>query len=102
MPLYTQALDISGAGNHVVVSGDVDFPTILVVGLYFQCNIGTTLTVKSGTTNLTGPMNFLAGGGLNLYNSPMAIFEADNADDLVFSLSGLTGQVGGVIVYFQY
>jgi hypothetical protein len=101
MTLYTQAVSISGAGNHVVVAGDVNFPLIQVISLTFQCNIGTTLTIKAGTTDLTGPMNFTAGGGLNLMSTYFSLFDVDNGDDLVFNLAGLTGQLGGYMVYYQ-
>lgn len=94
-------INASGAGNHVVVAGDANKPTIQVMGYIFQCNVATTLTIKGGTTALTGSMAFTGGGGLNVPVNGLVPFTVDNGDDLIFNLAGLTGQVGGVIWYNQ-
>lgn len=100
--LIIAPIDESGTGSKVVIPG-VSGQAIQVVGLYFQCNIATTLTIKTGTTARTGPMNFLASGGLNLpVNGGTVYFECADNEDLVFYFSGLTGQAGGQIFYYQF
>lgn len=100
--LLTAPIDESGAGAKVVISG-VSGQIIQVVGMYFQCNIATTVTIKTGTTARTGPMNFLASGGLNLpFTGTVVYFECADDEDFVFHFSGLTGQAGGQIFYYQY
>lgn len=93
-------ISISSLGSHVVVAG-VSGKRIQVYGLFFQCGITTNLTIKADTTNLTGSMSFLTGGGLVLNPFSDVYFDLPDGVDLVFSLSGLTGQVGGMITYMQ-
>lgn len=47
-------------------------------------------------------MSFTGGGGLNLTGSGTVYFECDSGNDLVFDLTGLTGQVGGLLLYYQF
>jgi len=98
-------INIFSLGNNVVIHGNLSTPTIQVLCMYFQCSVSTGATIKTGTTNLTGEMCFAAGGGLMLpfngYNG-VIYFEADNASDFIICLSGLAGQVGGAIMYYQF
>jgi len=100
--LIIAPIDESGTGSKVVING-VSGQIIQVVGLYFQCNIATTLTIKTGTTARTGPMNFLASGGISLpFTGNISYFDCADNEDFVFYFSGLTGQAGGQIFYYQY
>lgn len=99
--LMVMPLSESGTGNKIVVAG-VSGEIIQVVSLYFQCNIATTITIKSGTTAKTGPMNFLASGGLYLPFGGASYFDCADGEDFIFSFSGLTGQLGGQMFYYQY
>lgn len=94
-------INISALGTSVVITG-VAGKRIQVYGLFFQCSILTNVTVKSGTTALTGPMSFLAGGGLNLNPFSDVYFEVAEGENFVFQLAGLTGQVGGMVTYVQF
>jgi hypothetical protein len=100
--LVLAPIDESGTGSKVVISG-VSGQIIQVVGLYFQCNIATTLTIKTGTTAQTGAMSFTTSGGLNLpYTGSIAYFQCDAGDDFVFYFGGLIGQAAGQIFYYQF
>lgn len=100
--LLVSPISISGVGNKVVIPG-IEGQSILVVGLYFQCGVATTITVKSGTTEITGPMTFATGGGLQLpFTTVLAYYYCPPGEDLIFGCTGLTGSAGGQIWYFQY
>lgn len=100
--LVLAPINVSGAGAKTVITG-VSGKIIQVVGLYFQCSVATTLTIKTGSTAQTGAMSFLASGGLNLpFTGNIIYFECADGDDLVFYFSGLTGQSAGQIYYYQF
>lgn len=100
--LILAPINVSGAGAKTVITGEAG-KIIQVVGLYFQCNIATTLTIKTGTTAQTGAMNFLASGGLNIpMISGLTYFQCADGDDFIFYFSGLTGQAAGQIFYYQF
>jgi hypothetical protein len=99
--LIAAPINVSGTGAKTVIAG-ISGQIILVTGLYFQCNIATALTIKTGATAQTGVMNFLSSGGLNLPNTGSIVyFQCDAGDDFVFHFGGLTGQAGGQIFYYQ-
>lgn len=101
--LIIAPIDVSSLGDNVVIAGNSSTPTIQVVGLFFQCNIATTLYFKAGSTSLTGSMSFAASGGLNLINNGTIVyFQANDGDNFIVHLSGLTGQVGGAVMYYQF
>lgn len=96
-------ISASSLGDNIIIHGDSTFTTIQVVGMYFQCNIVTTLYIKGGSTSLTGSMSFNASGGLNLPNTGSVVYyQVNDSDNLIIHLSGLTGQVGGAIMYYQF
>lgn len=100
--LIVAPINVSGTGAKTVITGQSG-QIIIVSGLYFQCNIATTLTIKTGTTAQTGAMNFTTAGGLNLpYTGTVAYFQCDAGDDFVFYFGGLTGQAGGQVFYYQF
>lgn len=95
-------INISSDGNNTVVAG-ISGQTITVFAIFFQCGASTTLTFKSGSsTNLTGPMAFTAGGGMNIFfGDSTPIFTLNEGDALVINVSGLLPQVGGSVFYSQ-
>lgn len=100
--LISAPISVSGAGAKTVIAG-VSGQIIQVVGLYFQCNIVTTVTIKTGSTAQTGPMNFTGTGGLNLpIMAAGPYFQCADGDDFVFYFSGLAGQAAGQIFYYQF
>jgi hypothetical protein len=100
--LILAPINVSGSGAKTVIAGEAG-KIIQVAGLYFQSNIATTLTIKTGSVAQTGAMNFVGGGGLNLpMVSGLTYFQCADGDDLVFYFSGLTGQAAGQIFYYQF
>lgn len=101
--LLSAKIDESGIGSKVVIAGQSG-KIIQVLGLYFQCNVASILTIKTDTTARTGPMSFIATGGLNLpvTQSGLVYFECGDCEDFIFYFSGLTGQAGGQIFYYQF
>lgn len=95
-------ISVSGSGAKIVIQG-ISGQIIQVVGLYFQTNIATNLTIKTGTTAQTGAMSFTGSGGLNLpYTGSIAYFQCTDSEDFVFYFSGLTGQAAGQVFYYQF
>jgi hypothetical protein len=99
--LMAAPINVSGSGAKVVISG-ISGQVIQVVCLYFQCNIATTLTIKAGTDSKTGPMSFLASGGIHLPFTSVSYFDCADGEDFVFYFTGLTGQAAGQLFYYQY
>ena len=100
--LLNAPISVSGSGAKTVIDGEAG-KIIQVVGMYFQTNIATTLTIKTGNTARTGSMSFTGSGGLNLpFTGTINYFECADGDDFVFYFSGLTGQAAGQIFYYQY
>ncbi len=99
--LQTTPINASNIGDNTVIIG-ISGQVIQVVALYFQCNTSTTLTIKSNSSSFTGPMNFLAGGGLNLPINGNVYYQTQSGDNLIFSFSGATGRAGGQIMYYQF
>jgi hypothetical protein len=104
--LQSIPVEVTSNGDAVLITGSVAFPTIQVVGIYFQVSAATTIKLKEGTgssgVNFTGGMPFNAGGGLNLPNNGNVYFECDNGLPFVLNLSGLLGSVGGAVMFFQF
>lgn len=98
--LITGPLNVSGAGDKIVIAG-IDGYSIQVIGLYFQCGVATTLTIKEGANNATGTMSFLASGGLNLPVASQTYFFCDSGEDFTFHFGGFGGSAGGQIFYYQ-
>jgi hypothetical protein len=101
--LLTAPINVSGAGSQTVIAG-VSGQIIQVIALYFQCNIASVLTIKTGNTSHTGSMSFLASGGLNLpaTTTGHVYFQSAEGESFIFHFSGLLGQAGGQILYYQF
>ncbi len=99
--LQTASINITSLGSHVVIPGSSTATTIQVVGIYFQCSVATCLTIKGGSVSFTGPMSYLSGGNGTFSLGSNVYFQVNNGDDFIFNLSGLTGQVAGIVYYYQ-
>lgn len=100
--MITAPFSTSGLGASTIVAGNGSTPTILVYALVFQCSIATTLTLRAGSTALTGPMVFTTGGGFQLpLNSIGAYFVVESGADFNANLTGLTGSCAGFVLYEQ-
>lgn len=107
-----QKLVASDDGLNVIVPAPGAGQRIDVLGLFFQSSSGTTVTLRSGTSSnsqsggdLTGPMPFVTGGGLNLQpiiviDALQPIFQCGENEAFSMFLAGLGAkQVCGGIMY---
>lgn len=95
------SIDISSSGSNTVVAG-IPGEVITIYGMFFQCGASTTITFYDGSTALTGPMAFTAGGGLNVFfGDSTPIFTLGEGDSFIIDVTGLLPQVGGFIYYTQ-
>lgn len=105
MPTLTTApIDCSSSGDNIVIQGNSNTPNIQVVGLFFQCSAAGMVTIKTGNTNQTGPMNFALSGGINLLNNGNVYFQCANGDNFIFHLQVGLGSlnVAGQVMYYQF
>ena len=87
------------AGTTEIISAVTD-NYIDIHGIFFQCSILGTVTLKSDTNNLTGAMSFAGGGGLNLpANLSNALFRCNLSEAFVITLTGLGATCSGAIMY---
>ena len=80
VPFYDQIpLNFTGSGDQVVVTGAVG-TRIAVMQFFFIVSAGVTLTFKSGSTALTGPLAFLANGAQvqDFIQLPLMCNDGDN------------------------
>ena len=62
VPFYDQVpINFTGAGDQVVVTGAAG-TRVAVLQFFFIVSAAVVLTLKSGSTALTGPLSFLANG----------------------------------------
>ncbi len=89
------------SGNHILIPG-VAGKDIKVFAANIQANLITTFSLKSVTINLTGPMTHVLGGTFSLpLTDNQFYFQCGVGEDLILNISGLTGNVGGFILYIQ-
>jgi len=80
VPFYDQVpLNFTGSGDQVVVTGAVG-TRIAVMQFFFIVSTAVTLTFKSGSTALTGPLAFLANGAQvqDFIQLPLMCNDGDN------------------------
>jgi hypothetical protein len=80
VPFYDQIpLNFTGSGDQVVVTGAVG-TRIAVMQFFFIVSAAATLTFKSGSTALTGPLSFLANGAQvqDFIQLPLMCNDGDN------------------------
>lgn len=71
---------------------------VRVIGYSFICTSAVTVTWKSGTTAITGPMDYAANGGLVEPPDMTGILQTAVGEDLNMTLGGAV-QVSGRINY---
>ena len=92
-------INITSAGTHTVIANSPG-NIITVFGMFFQCSVSSTITVKSDINALTGSMSFPAGGGFNLFwGDSNSIFQTGVGEDFIFTVTGLLPTIGGQILY---
>lgn len=67
--------------------------------LMFQASVASVITLKSGTTPLTGSMQFVAGGSWHMPYINSALFRVEMNEAFVIHLAGLTGGCAGWLMY---
>lgn len=106
LPIYATA-----SGDNVILAGSV-YPGMcyMVVAYTLLTDANVTVTWKSDSTALSGPMPILASGGVattsnflsGTVGSPIGLFKTvATSDDLILNLSG-AANVGGHISIFVY
>lgn len=92
----------TSSGNTTVVVAPGAGYRLVITAAFLQCGALTQVTLRSGTTSagdLTGPMQFSAGGGLNLPYVGLNLFECGENQPFVISLgAGLAPDCAGAVL----
>jgi len=92
-------INYSTTGDKTVIAAVAD-QRIVVTGALVVCGAAVTLTFKSGSTAITGPMTFAAGGGFGRDARPDSyLFRTEAGQALVLNLSA-DAAVGGCLTYY--
>ena len=92
-------ISYSTSGDKTVIAA-VAGKRIVVTGALVVCGAAVTLTFKSGSTAITGPMGFPANGGFGRDARPDGyLFRTDAGQALVLNLSA-DAAVGGCLTYY--
>lgn len=104
MPNLNQTISLNGPGTTTVIPG-VAGQIIQVYGVCLVANAATIFTIKSGSTPLTGTITTALGTAIVLPVSGIGDtvwFETAPGDGLVITISGLTGNLAGFMLYKQF
>lgn len=93
------AISLNAAGVSPLINA-IAAKTIKIWKLLVQVNGNVTVTIKSGGTSLTGPMNWAEGGGLTLARDNDPWFTCGVNEAFNFDLTGAQ-QVSGRAYYTQ-
>lgn len=93
------AISFNAAGVNPLINASVG-KTIKIWKLLVQVNGNVTVTIKSGGTSLTGPMNWAEGGGLTLARDNDPWFTCGVNEAFNFDCTGAQ-QVSGRAYYTQ-
>lgn len=95
---FTEAvIDFSNTGDNAVVSGSAN-QTIRVFRLFFVSSDATIITLKNGSTALTGAMTLSAGGAFVLDYQCEPWFRTTAGNGFIISQTG-TAQISGRIYH---
>ena len=95
----TQApINFSGAGDNILVGG-VAGQRIKVLQFFFVLAAATNLTYKSGTTALSGPMNY-SSVGAQVQDFIQLPYTCKLGDPFIINSSNAV-QIGGTLWYIQ-
>lgn len=101
MSFNNAVVNLPTAGTSTVIAGEPG-KVIRVYALNIQANAITSFSLRSGTSALTGPMIHTLGGTFSLpLTDNNFYFETSVGEDLNINISGLTGSLGGFILYLQ-
>lgn len=101
IPSVEVAVDVSGAGDHIIVAGVVG-KTIRVFKLFLVLGGDTMLTFKDGATEFDGPLSMLASGAIvfDEPRPPRHWFKTSDGNDFIINLSNAV-QLSGRVYYTQ-
>lgn len=96
-PFTEAAINFSSTSDNDVVAATAN-QTIRVFRLFFIASADTTITIKDGSTALTGAITLFAGGAFVLDYQDLAWFCTSAGNAFVISQTG-TAQISGRIYY---
>ena len=98
-PIQQAPINFTGSGDQIVVGGIAN-QVIRVLQFFFILNSASTLIYKSGSTALTGPLNFIASGAQvqDFIQCPLNCLNP--GDPFIINSSNNT-TLGGTIWYVQ-
>jgi hypothetical protein len=97
----TAAIDISSSGDNTIIAADTN-KKIKVVSIFFTMSAENDITLKRGTTDLSGAMPFAGtneprGATINFWPIPL---ETDVNEAFIINLSAAS-QVSGFCQYYK-
>lgn len=95
-PKYTRAaIDLSASGDIIAAVANRGYRVVHIMGL----SGGTgTVTIRSASTNLTGAMDFVAGGGFRAKDYEAGVFIANLGESLNVVIGG-SATFKGFVIY---
>jgi len=95
--IYRVAVDASSSGNNTLVAA-VSGCKIIVLSFLAVAPTAVTVTFKSASTALSGPMPPGANGGFVMPHNPVGWMKGGTNEALILNLDSAV-RVGGVLVY---
>ena len=99
MAITSVPFNASSLGDNTIISA-VSGKYLDIFSVLVRCSALTSLTLKGGSTALTGQMLYLSGDGFMLpplTSTPWFRVAMNTA--LIINLAGLTGSCAGVVMY---
>lgn len=94
-----QAINFTGVGDNIIIAG-VAGKIIRVLQFFFVCSTATTLTYKSGSTPISGPLSFVSNGA-QVQDFIQCPFNCLNTGDPFIINASLSVTIGGTIWFIQ-
>jgi len=99
-PVKRAIINVATAADHPIVAA-VPGHKIVVIGWFIASSGNNTLTWKSGSNAITGPMDVANNTIFNDRTSETGVFETESGEALVLTLSGSNKQAG-YLSYVEY
>jgi hypothetical protein len=92
------AIDFSSAGDNTIISAPASGP-ICIYGILFTVHAATNITLKRGTTAISGPIEFTgAGSSMTLELKEEPWYWTNPGEDFILNSSSAV-QVSGTVWY---
>ena len=102
MAITTVMFNGLGSGTTTIATNPGGGAIVYVVDMFIVVNVATSLTFKSNTTTISGPMSFLTGGILEIGYLWRPTMVCAAGEDLNLTLSGLGCNCTGWITWDYY